>query len=651
MRKKVLAMLLSVSMIASGLIILPKETTVDVQAANGELKWSDEFDGTSLDTSVWSYDIGNGNWGWGNGEVEFYTDRTDNVTVEDGYLKIIAKKENYSGKQYTSGRILTKGKKAVLYGKIEAKIKVENGNQDGIWPAFWMMGNNMADGVGWPNCGEIDIMEHANANPYVSGCLHWNTGGINATYSDQRHGSYGSGFEGAESAYGFFDNNEENGINGWHKYGILWNENYISWQLDGKTFLKQRITDNNAYCFQKEQFFLFNLAIGGDGTGFTAHRTANAETFQTTTMYVDYLRVYELSNEDIASLEGGEATTPVVPTETVSPYPPVTEESAPNPETITYTTDEIVDAVAEKNTAFTTYQGTSWASGAAISSAQTSVEGAVINVSDAGNNLWGLQAHSEDLRVVAGNIYRLKTTLLSTIDKSVRVKVRGNDSDNYIFFDKTISLNANEPYSIDEDVIIPLNFNGTVDIDYGFGENNIVNETLDHAGFTLTISDTAFTTLEKVVHWEYAPTTEPESTSESQSITEQGLTTGEMVSSDNGTETVSSDGNVTNQKIAKVKIKSIAKKKSAKAVKIKLKKKLKSVTGYQVRFFKTKKNAKANKKALVKRTYKKNKKTFKVKSKKLKNRKKLFVRIRGYKLVGTKKYYGKWSVSKKVKMK
>ncbi|RGY82433.1 glycoside hydrolase family 16 protein [Parabacteroides distasonis] len=112
--------------------------------------------------------MGNGNWGWGNGEIEYYTNRTDNVRVAGGSLQIIAKKENYGGQKYTSGRIISKGKKYFKYGKMEARIKVENGNQDGVWPAYWMMGENMGkmdEGVrvGWPYCGEIDIMEHANS--------------------------------------------------------------------------------------------------------------------------------------------------------------------------------------------------------------------------------------------------------------------------------------------------------------------------------------------------------------------------------------------------------------------------------------------------------------------------------------------------------
>jgi beta-glucanase (GH16 family) len=261
--RKSIRRLLTVAMtavLATGGLCYTADQTKTIEAAETyQLVWSDEFNGTSLDTNTWSYDIGNGDWGWGNGEVQYYTNRTKNVEVADGYLQIHALKESYGGKSYTSGRILSKGKKYFKYGKIEAKIKVENGNQSGVWPAYWMMGENMADGVGWPYCGEIDIMEHANSNNYVGGCLHWNTNGLNGDYS---HGSYGSGFEGAENSYGYFTDNTNNGINGWHTYTLIWDENHMEWQLDGKTYLTQEITDNNAYCFQKEQFFLFIFAFG-----------------------------------------------------------------------------------------------------------------------------------------------------------------------------------------------------------------------------------------------------------------------------------------------------------------------------------------------------------------------------------------------------
>ena len=115
------------------------------------LKWSDEFNGTSINTSNWTYDIGTGSGGWGNNELEYYTNRPENARIENGNLVIEARKESYSGANYTSARLKTKGLKSWTYGKIEARIKIPTGQ--GIWPAFWMLGDNI-DSVSWPKCGE-----------------------------------------------------------------------------------------------------------------------------------------------------------------------------------------------------------------------------------------------------------------------------------------------------------------------------------------------------------------------------------------------------------------------------------------------------------------------------------------------------------------
>lgn len=125
---------------------------------NQKLIWSDEFnlDGAP-DATKWAYDIGTGDWGWGNNEAQYYTSRADNVKVQNGVLKIIAQRENYSGSNYTSARIKTQGKFTFKYGRVEMRAKLPSGG--GTWPALWMLGNNITT-AGWPACGEIDIMEH-----------------------------------------------------------------------------------------------------------------------------------------------------------------------------------------------------------------------------------------------------------------------------------------------------------------------------------------------------------------------------------------------------------------------------------------------------------------------------------------------------------
>jgi len=133
------------------------------------LVWADEFNTNgSPDTTKWGYDLGAG--GWGNNESQYYTDRAENVIVKDGFLKITAKKEDYQGSQYTSARMLTAGKFDFKYGKVEVRAKLPEGG--GTWPAIWMLGSNI-NSVGWPACGETDIMEHAgNRQGAVSSAMH-----------------------------------------------------------------------------------------------------------------------------------------------------------------------------------------------------------------------------------------------------------------------------------------------------------------------------------------------------------------------------------------------------------------------------------------------------------------------------------------------
>ena len=145
------------------------EPGVDVEYTN--LVWSDEFDTDGQpDATNWTYDIGTGSNGWGNGEVQYYTDRADNVTISDGTLKITAKKEDYSGSSYTSSRLKSQGLREFTYGRIDVRAKLTTGG--GTWPAIWMLGSNF-ETVGWPACGEIDIMEYVGNNPgVVQSALH-----------------------------------------------------------------------------------------------------------------------------------------------------------------------------------------------------------------------------------------------------------------------------------------------------------------------------------------------------------------------------------------------------------------------------------------------------------------------------------------------
>jgi beta-glucanase (GH16 family) len=240
--------------------------------------WADDFAGPILDESVWNIEEGGG--GWGNKELQYYTNRTENLRIEDGCLVIEARKENYGNRSYTSARINTREKKAFEYGKIEARISLPSGG--GTWPAFWMMGNDYRK-VGWPKCGEIDIMEHVGNKPsMVSYAIH----------TPQKNGSSGNNWY----SQSYFDDVENN----FHVYGIEWikEEKYgcdvIHFTFDGKITATiqediSHIDENYYWPFNKEHFIIFNLAIGGTMGGSVDDAIFNQQRI----MYVDWVRVYQ----------------------------------------------------------------------------------------------------------------------------------------------------------------------------------------------------------------------------------------------------------------------------------------------------------------------------------------------------------------------
>lgn len=245
-------------------------------APNWKLVWSDEFDGTALNSSNWTPEIGTGSGGWGNNELQYYTDRSQNLQVTGGNLVITARKESYGGMNYTSARIKTQNLKSFTYGKIEARIKLPSGQ--GLWPAFWMLGSNIST-VGWPYCGETDIMERVNNNPYVNGTVHWDAGG---------HAEYGK-------VSGNLDFSQ------YHVYSVEWDSKYIRWFVDGQQFNEFYIENGtgNTEEFQRPFFLLLNLAVGGNWPG-----APNDSTPFPAQMLVDYVRVYQDNGQSSAISNG-----------------------------------------------------------------------------------------------------------------------------------------------------------------------------------------------------------------------------------------------------------------------------------------------------------------------------------------------------------
>ena len=230
------------------------------------LIWSDEFDTDgSPDSSKWGYDSGAG--GWGNNESQYYTNRSDNVIVEDGFLKIIAKKENYNGAEYTSTRMLTMGKFEFTYGRVEVRAKLPIG--DGTWPAIWMLGANFSS-VGWPDCGEIDIMEHAGIRQgTVSSAMHTPSSyGGTVNHGDQYLSDVSTAF---------------------HVYSLEWNNEEMIFTVDDVEHYRYNPSTKNSstWPYDLDQFLIFNVAMGGTFGG-----TIDPN-FTQSSMEIDYVRVYQ----------------------------------------------------------------------------------------------------------------------------------------------------------------------------------------------------------------------------------------------------------------------------------------------------------------------------------------------------------------------
>uniref|UniRef100_A0AC34RGJ6 GH16 domain-containing protein n=1 Tax=Panagrolaimus sp. JU765 TaxID=591449 RepID=A0AC34RGJ6_9BILA len=234
--------------------------------SNMVLAWSDEFNGDSIDRNKWNFDMGTNNNGWGNNEPQCYTDRPQNAYVSNGCLVIQALRENYGGCSYTSARLKTQGKFSVKYGKFEMRAKLPSGQ--GMWPAFWLLGDNIGQ-VGWPACGEIDIMEFIGKDPKnVHGATH------------------GSGFDTCNSYY------NGNGFSDWHTYAANWQPypDRIEFSVDGNIYKTVTPADTHGHWPFNDQnmFIILNLATGGNWPGYPDGSTQFPQQF-----VIDYVRVYE----------------------------------------------------------------------------------------------------------------------------------------------------------------------------------------------------------------------------------------------------------------------------------------------------------------------------------------------------------------------
>jgi beta-glucanase (GH16 family) len=251
----------------------PPPTDGATTPAGWHLTWSDEFDGASgaaPDPTKWGYDVGGD--GWGNNELEFYTSRRENSSLDGaGHLVISTLREVYMGRNYTSARLLTNGKFQQAYGRFETRLKIPSGK--GLWPAFWALGADIAQ-VSWPTCGEIDIMENVGREP-----------GIN-------HGTlHGPGYSGGAGLSGMYTLPGGAALSAdFHTYAVEWEQNVVRFYVDDHLYETRTPADvpgGNRWVYDHPFFLILNVAVGGPFPG-----PPDATTVLPQTMTVDYVRVY-----------------------------------------------------------------------------------------------------------------------------------------------------------------------------------------------------------------------------------------------------------------------------------------------------------------------------------------------------------------------
>lgn len=260
------------------LILVPATVSSPTVEPRWSLLWSDEFagrNGSAIDSSKWMAEAGGG--GWGNNELQYYTNRAQNAYQDSGHLVIKAIKEKYTGaenvsRDYTSSRLITKNKFSTTYGRFEARIKIPSGQ--GIWPAFWMLGTNI-DSVGWPACGEIDIMENIGKEP--------------STIHGTIHGPGYSGADGVGAPYSLPHN--QRFAESFHTFVVEWEPDVLRFYCDNtlyKTLTPKDLPAGKSWVYDHPFFIILNVAVGGNWPGNPDDTTVFPQT-----MRVDYVRVYK----------------------------------------------------------------------------------------------------------------------------------------------------------------------------------------------------------------------------------------------------------------------------------------------------------------------------------------------------------------------
>ena len=251
----------------------PTYSTINVSNKSYDLVWNDEFKYTgALDSTKWGYDLGSENGGWGNNEKQYYTNSLSNVKADGDNLVITAKKEKYGSFNYTSARVVTKNKADFTYGYFEVKAKLPSGI--GTWPALWLLPTDNVYG-GWPNSGEIDMMEMVGTRPnHVLGSIH------------TRNYNWYNGISVSKGESIDVDDT----INDYNLYAVEWTEDYINFFVNNElyfTFNNEGDGDYKKWPFDQDFHLIFNIAMGGTLGGTISNL------FTETSMTIDYVRVYQ----------------------------------------------------------------------------------------------------------------------------------------------------------------------------------------------------------------------------------------------------------------------------------------------------------------------------------------------------------------------
>lgn len=408
--------------------------------------WSDDFNGTEIDRSLWNYDVG-GN-GFGNQEAQYYTDRADNSYIDNGNLVIEAKKESYNGNDYTSAKLISQNKGDWKYGKFEIRAKLPTGN--GLWPAIWMLPTNSVYG-GWPASGEIDIMENVGYDPDV---IHWNihTEAYNHTINTNKGTS------------ATFTSPSDN----FYTYGLEWFEDYMIWTVDG---VEQYRFDKepNGYTvwpFDQEFYLILNVAVGGTWGGSQGIN----DNILPQKMEVDFVRVYEYVETQSeyalnANAAPGGTLTSTEPNGDVTAGTSVTLTATPNtdyefaswsgtfggnsnPVTFDMDLPVTMTAIFQRsdnliiNGNFIQGLNSWWAGDDGVSSATTDANGFNLQIQSVSTNAWDKQLVQGNINMKDGCDYSFNVLAESNVTTSFGAAVGLNETPWSVYTSQTISLTA-----------------------------------------------------------------------------------------------------------------------------------------------------------------------------------------------------------------